>query len=145
MGARDGLQQDEPDVPGPDSPSELALAESPPDRVQPSPHEPRSRGEVYAEHRQRADGGWEPLPFEAPRSELGRFDPERAGLPPISLDAAADHIAQHRIARPWLAIANAASPEARRILVALDAGGGHGHVRHEGWVTEEASMRRAAY
>jgi hypothetical protein len=29
--------------------------------------------------------------------------------------------------------------------VALDAGGGHGHIRHEGWVTEEASMRRAAF
>jgi hypothetical protein len=29
--------------------------------------------------------------------------------------------------------------------VAVDAGGGHAHIRHEGWVTEEASMRRAAY
>jgi hypothetical protein len=38
-----------------------------------------------------------------------------------------------------------ASPEARRILAAMDASGGHGHIRHEGWVTEEASMRRAAY
>jgi hypothetical protein len=29
--------------------------------------------------------------------------------------------------------------------VAADQGGGHGHIRHEGWVTEEANMRRAAY
>jgi hypothetical protein len=29
--------------------------------------------------------------------------------------------------------------------VAADQGGGHGHIRHEGWVTEEASMRRVAY
>jgi hypothetical protein len=42
-------------------------------------------------------------------------------------------------------VADAASPEARRIIAAADAGGGHGHIRHEGWVTEEASMRRVAY
>ena len=146
MGVRDGLEKGEPDVPGPDKPRELAVVEGPADRA-PSLalDEPRSRGEVYAEHRQRADGGWEPRLFEAPHAELGRFDPERAGLPPMSLDAAADYIARHRAARPWLAIADTASPEARRILAALDAGGGHGHIRHEGWVTEEASMRRAAY
>jgi len=146
VGVRDGLKKGEPDVPGPDTPRELALVEGPADRA-PSlaPGEPRSRGEVYAEHRQRADGGWEPRLFEAPRAELGRFDPERAGLPPMSLDAAADYMAQHRAARPWLAIADTASPEARRILAALDASGGHGHIRHEGWVTEEVSMRRAAY
>jgi hypothetical protein len=146
VGVRDGLQKDEPDIPELDKPRELTLAEGPAERAQVvSQDEPRSRGEVYAEHRQRADGGWEPRRFEAPRSELGRFEPERAGLPRMSLDEAADYIAQHRAARPWLTMADAASPEARRILAALDAGGGHGHIRHEGWVTEEASMRRAAY
>jgi len=30
-------------------------------------------------------------------------------------------------------------------MAALDQGVGHGHIRHEGWVTEEANMRRAAY
>lgn len=145
MGARDGLQ-DEPDISVPDTPRQLALADEPADGAQPvSPDDPRSMGEVYAETRQRADGGWEPRQFDAPRSELGRFNPERAGLPPISLDAADEYIAQHRTTRPWLAAAETASPEARRILVALDAGGGHGHIRHEGGVTEEASMRRAAY
>jgi hypothetical protein len=42
-------------------------------------------------------------------------------------------------------VAERAPPEAARIIVAADQGGGHGHIRHEGWVTEEASMRRVAY
>jgi hypothetical protein len=146
MSVRDGLENAEVDIPGRDAPSELSLVEGPADRPQHlSLDESRSRGEAYAELRQRAEGDWEPRPFEAPRSELGRFDPERAGLPPVSLDAADNYVAQHRTARPWLTIADSASPEARRIIAALDAGGGHGHIRHEGWVTEEASMRRAAY
>ncbi len=97
------------------------------------------------ELRRQVEGGWEPRPFETPRAELGRFNPERAALPATSLDAAASYTEQHRSARPWLTTADAASPEARRILAAADAGGGHGHIRHEGWVTEEASMRRVAY
>jgi hypothetical protein len=146
VGARDGPEEGEPDVPGPDKPGELALTEGPADRA-PSPplDDSRSRGEAYAELRQQTEGGWEPLRFEAPRTELGRFDPERAGLPPTSLDAAVTYIAEHRTARPWLAVAERASPEARGILAAMDAGGGHAHIRHEGWVTEEASRRRAAF
>jgi hypothetical protein len=140
------LEKGEPDVPGPQTSRELALAEGPADRGQPlPPSEPSSRGEAYAELRQRVEGGWEPGSFETPRAELRRFDPERAALPPTSLEAAADYLAQHRAERPWLTAGDVASPEARRILAAMDAGGGHGHIRHEGWVTEEASMRRAAY
>jgi hypothetical protein len=120
------------------------VADGPADRSRP-PEETRSTGEAYAELRQRVDGGWEPRKFEAPREELGRFDPERAALPPTSLDGAADYVEKHRGERPWLAMTDAASPEARRILAAMDAGGGHGHIRHDGWVTEEANMRRAAY
>ena len=120
------------------------MADGPADRAQP-PEETRSTGQAYAELRQRVEGGWEPRKFEAPREELGRFDPERAALPPTSLDGAADYVEEHRAARPWLTMADGASPEARRILAAMDAGGGHSHIRHEGWVTEEASMRRAAY
>ena len=146
MGARDGLEKDEIHVPGTDTAHELALAEGLTDRVQAVPlDETRSRGEVYAEQRQRTEGGWEPRTFEAPRTELGRFDPEWAALPQISLEAATDYIAQHRTERPWLTAADAASPEARRILVAADIGDSHGHIRHEGWVTEEANMRRVAY
>lgn len=146
MGVRDGLQKGEADVRDSDTPGELPLPEGPTDRAQsPAADELRSRGEVYAELRQRVEGGWEPRPFEAPRAELGRFDPERAGLPQASLDAAANYVAQHRTARPWLTIADSASPEARRIIAAIDAGGGHAHIRHEGSVTEEANMRRVAY
>lgn len=143
---RDSLEKGELDVPGPDKPGELALAGDPADTAQPLPlDESRSRGEVYAELRQRVEGGWEPRPFEPPRAELGRFSPERAALPPISFDDAASYVEQHRTARPWLTTADVASPETRRILAAADAGGGHAPIRHEGWVTEEASMRRVAY
>jgi hypothetical protein len=146
VGARDGFEEGEPDVPAPQVSRELALAEGPADRAQPRPPgELNTRGEAYAELRQRVEGGWEPRSFEAPRAELRRFDPERAALPPTSLDAAAKYLAQHQTERPWLTAADTASPEARRILAAMDAGGGHGHIRHEGWVSEEASMRRVAY
>jgi hypothetical protein len=30
----------------------------------------------------------------------------------------------------------------QRVIVALDQGGGHAHIRHEGWVTEEMNERR---
>jgi hypothetical protein len=146
MGARDSVENGEPDVPRPEMPRELALADGLAERPQRLPQdELAARGEAYANQRQRVDGGWEPRRFEAPRAELGRFDPERAALPPMSLEAAADYVAQHRAARPWLTAADAASPEARRILAALDAGGAHAHIRHEGGVTEGANMRRAAY
>ena len=38
-----------------------------------------------------------------------------------------------------------ASPEATRIIAAMDAAGGHAHIRHEGWVTEEANRMRVTY
>ncbi|HTR95890.1 MAG TPA: hypothetical protein VMI73_29505 [Trebonia sp.] len=146
MSARDRFEDDEIDVAAPDASRDLTITEQSADRAQSiRPSDPRSRGEAYAELRQRVEGGWEPRQFPAPSAELGRFDPERAALPFISIDAAAKYIQEHRSARPWLAAADPASPEARRILATADAGGGHGHIRHEGWVTEEASMRRAAY
>jgi hypothetical protein len=52
---------------------------------------------------------------------------------------------QHRADRPWLRAADHAAPESRTVIAAADRGGGHGHIRHEGWVTEEDAMRRAAY
>lgn len=146
MGVRDGLEKGEPDVRSVDTVREPALAKASADRSQPlPPDQSSSRGAAYAELRQRVEGGWEPRSFEAPRAELGRFDPERAALPPISLEAAGDYLARHRTERPWLTAADSASPQARRILAAMDAGGVHGHIRHEGWVNEEASMRRVAY
>jgi hypothetical protein len=146
MSARFGLEKGELDAPGPNTTRELPLDEGSADQAQPLlPDDSRSRGEEYAELRQQVEGGWEPRQFEAPRAELGRFDPVRAGLPQISLVAAGDYVAQHRTERPWLTMSDAASPEARRILAAADAGSGHAHIRHEGWVTEEANMRRVAY
>ena len=84
-------------------------------------------------------------PFKVDREELGRFDLKRAGLPDMSIESAAKYIDEHRASRPWLAMTDRASPEARRIIAAMDAAGGHAHIRHEGWVTEEANRRRVAY
>jgi hypothetical protein len=33
----------------------------------------------------------------------------------------------------------------QRLFAALDQGGGHAHIRHEGWVTEGMNRRRVAY
>ena len=108
--------------------------------------ETRSQGEAYADTRQSFESGWERhRRFDAPRAELARFKTDRAGLPETSPEEAARYVEQHRIGRPWLNVAERASPEARRIMAAIDQGAGHGHIRHEGWVTEQANMRRAAY
>jgi hypothetical protein len=47
--------------------------------------------------------------------------------------------------RPWLAAARDCRPEVQRLFAALDQGGGHAHIRHEGWLTEETNRRRVAY
>ena len=108
--------------------------------------ETRTRGEAYADLRQAVESGWDRgQRFEAPRGELAAFRAGRAGLPEVSSEEAGRYIERHRAGRPWLEAAERASPEALRIIVAADQGGGHGHIRHEGWVTEEASMRRVAY
>lgn len=134
-------------VPDQDKPTEAAAAgKSAKVANIDAPAETRSRGEVYADTRQSCESGWERhRQFDAPRGELVRFKTERAGLPETSIEDAARYVEQHRAERPWLEAAGRASPESRRIIVAMDQGAGHGHVRHEGWVTEEANMRRAAY
>jgi hypothetical protein len=108
--------------------------------------ETSTRGEAYANTRQGAESGWERHRlFDAPRAELARFRTGRAGLSEISPEEAARYVEEQRARRPWLEAAERASPESRRIIAALDQGAGHGHIRHEGWVTEEANMRRVAY
>jgi hypothetical protein len=108
--------------------------------------EARTRGEAHADLRQAVESGWDRRGrFDAPRGELAVFRAERAGLPEVSPGEAGRYVERHRAGRPWLEAAERASPEAVRIIVAADQGGGHGHIRHEGWVTEEASMRRVAY
>jgi hypothetical protein len=150
MGVRDSLEGSELDAPGSDAPRRSAPADGSAEGSADRPQsrlleETRSRGEARADLRQLAEGDWERRPFLAPRAELGRFDPERAALPSMSLKAAASYTEKHRTTRPWLAKADEASPEARRIIAAADSADGHALIRHEGWVTEEASRRRAAY
>ena len=108
--------------------------------------ETRTRSEAYADLRQAVESGWDRgQRFEVPRGELAVFQARRAGLPEVTSEEASRYIERYRAGRPWLQAAERASPEALRIIVAADQGGGHGHIRHEGWVTEEASMRRVAY
>jgi len=76
---------------------------------------------------------------------LERFDPRRAGLPEVSREDAAAYIAEHQADRPWLASARDCSPDVQRVIVALDQGHGHAHIRHEGWVTEEMNERRVRH
>jgi hypothetical protein len=111
-------------------------------------HEPSTRAE-YAEvarqnsepadkEQEDADQATEP----SNTSALERFEPRRAGLPEVSRADAAAYIEEHQSDRPWLAKARDCSPEAQRVIAALDQGRGHAHIRHEGWVTEEMNERR---
>jgi hypothetical protein len=85
-------------------------------------------------------GKLEPL-LEAVR----RLDLVRAGLPDISARDGAAYLSAHDKERPWLAVVRDCSPEVQRIFAALDQGSSHGHIRHEGWVTEEMNRRRVAF
>jgi hypothetical protein len=74
-----------------------------------------------------------------------RFEARRAGVPEVSARDAAAYLDARQAERPWLATARDRSPEVQRLFAALDQGGGHAHIRHEGWVTEEMLRRRVAY
>jgi hypothetical protein len=76
---------------------------------------------------------------------LARFEPRRAGLPDVSKDEANHYIETQRSDRPWLNSARHASPEVQQVFAALDQGNGHGHIRHEGWLTPEKSQLRVQY
>jgi hypothetical protein len=140
MRALDSLETDTRVVDAPDAMRETV--ESPRGQVL---DDPERRREESAESRQRVEGDWDERPFKVDRAELARFDLKRAGLSDMSIESAAKYIEEHRASRPWLAMADRACPEARRIIAALDAAGGHAHIRHEGWVTEEANRSRVAY
>ena len=73
---------------------------------------------------------------------LVTFEPRRAGLPEVSIKDATAYLDKHHAERPWLSVARACPPEVQRIFAALDQGGGHAHILHEGWVTEEMNERR---
>ena len=132
--------------------------------------EPRSPSEYAADLKQQSVAGTPDRPFaerldeplgvgrtrvdgpgeftetlQTPRELLKRFDPERAGLPNLSEKDAPAYIEARCADRPWLAAARDCSPEVQRVFAALDQGGGHAHIRHEGWVTEEMNERRVTY
>ena len=140
---------DEPDRPDPasrDTPEPVGDSRSARARV-----EPRSRAEYAADLEQRAVSGWEASGSrdadvrEPPSEQVRWFEPERAGLADISPQEAAAYIDGRRDGRPWLTVAAGCPPEVQRLFAALDQGGGHGHIRHEGWITEEMNRRRVAY
>jgi hypothetical protein len=70
------------------------------------------------------------------------FEPRRAGLPEVGINAGQAYLDKHHVERPWLSVARDSPPEVQRVFAALDQGGGHAHIRHEGWVTEEMNERR---
>jgi hypothetical protein len=116
--------------------------------------DPRSRAEYAADLEQRAVSGWDQRSFRSfagerpsgasgePLEPVRRFEPSRAGLPDPG--DAVTYLDAHQPERPWLGAARGRPPEVQRLFAALDQGGGHGHIRHEGWVTEEMNRRRAA-
>ena len=71
-----------------------------------------------------------------------RFEPRRGGLPEVSITDGRAYLDKHHAERPWLSVARDCPPEVQRVFAALDQGGGHAHIRHEGWVTEEMNERR---
>lgn len=106
----------------------------------------REPGEDYPEYCQRLVAGWDRnLRFDAPREELARFEPERAGLVAVSPAEARRYIREHSDERPWLKPVEDAWPEVQRVFAAGDLAGVHGHIRHDGWVSEKANMYRVAH
>jgi hypothetical protein len=120
--------------------------------------EPRGRAEYAADLEQQAVSGWEPRVFrtaddivdrgarpEPLLEAVRRLDLGGAGLPDISARDGAAYLGAQEKERPWLAPLRDCSLEVQRVFAALDQGGSHGHIRHEGWVTEEMNQRRVAF
>lgn len=82
---------------------------------------------------------------DTPRETIRRFDPERANLKPLTTDEAKQHVTDHADDRPWLGHARYVGPDTRRVLAAIDTGGGHALERHGSTVTPELTDRRATH
>lgn len=76
---------------------------------------------------------------------LVRFDPRQAGLPEVQKGDASRYVEARRGDRPWLNAVRHAPEEVQRVFAALDQGGGHAHIRHEGWLSPEKSQLRVLY
>ena len=139
MGARDRLETDTRVIDAPDVSRETA--ESPRGEVL---ADPERRREESAESQQRVDGNGESRPFKVNRDELAGFDLLRR-------PAGHRHRRRRQIHRREPDVPPVAGHDRSRvaggrvrIIAAMDTAGGHAHIRHEGWVTEEANRRRIA-
>jgi hypothetical protein len=117
------------------------------------PMEERSRAEYAVDLRRQVGSGPEPAPAaegagdtadetDASADSLRNFDFKRAGLREVDAGEAAAYIEAHRAERPWLDVVRSCPADVQRIFVALDQGGGHAHIRHDGWGSEEMMQRR---
>jgi hypothetical protein len=107
-------------------------------RPEPTPSDDTGAARELVEPRSRVDYA---VDLER-RVALLSFEPRRAGLPEVSITGATAYLDKHYTERPWLSVARDCPPEVQRVFAALDQGGGHAHIRHEGWVTEEMNECR---
>jgi hypothetical protein len=98
-----------------------------------TPHEARERASGDSRKQDRAS------------DTVARFDPDRARLPRVTPGDAVRYVETRRADRPWLNAAQHTPPEVQQVFAALDQGGGHAHIRHEGWVSTEKSQLRVQY
>lgn len=82
---------------------------------------------------------------DTPREAIRRFDPERAGLDPMTKDEATQHVTEHAADRPWLNHAQYVGPDTRRVLASLDKGAGHALERHGSTVTPDMTESRVTH
>lgn len=135
------------DVPGVPDRTNAPVAPDRPERFQGSDQPQRAEVpfapevEPYQRRMDRSDspGG------DTPREAVRDFEPERAGLEPITAEEATQYVRDHIADRPWLNHAQYVDPDTRRVLVALDKGNGHALERHGSTVTPEQTEARAKH
>lgn len=114
----------------------------PPDHPRPpEPRTPDSRGAAAARDWLDTPAGGRPGDGTF-REALGRFEAARAGLPGVAGKDAGDYLAARSGDRPWLSPARRCVPAVQRVFAALDLGGEHAHIRHEGWLSPDKSQQR---
>jgi hypothetical protein len=63
----------------------------------------------------------------------------------LSTSDAVRYVETRRGDRPWLNAAQSAPEAVQQVFASLDQGGGHAHIRHEGWLSAEKSQLRVQY
>jgi hypothetical protein len=123
----------------------------PPERLRPDDRSPGPHARAEASRslasapREARDASSTPGKPEGADETLARFETRRAGLPEVSRDEAARYVETNRGDRPWLDSARHAPHDVQRVFAAADQGGGHAHIRHEGWLSAEKSQMRVQY